>query len=163
VAWIKLWSFFRNIFICQNFDSTSASISYLGLLMPLPRQPSRSEDYIPLFLLPRILGNLSQWSTCLTFRPPRKEMVVHFCSLIGFQRWPSSQPTRRISQRQILPSSSSNECGSIFGYHRPSSLTKTIDSSTHFGQVSSHSWTPISLNPLLSTPKQTTKQRLSIR
>jgi hypothetical protein len=25
------------------------------------------------------------------------------------------------------------ECGSIFGYHRPSSLTGTTGSSTHFG------------------------------
>jgi hypothetical protein len=163
VAWIKLWSFFRNIFICQNFDSTLASISYLGLPMPLPRQPSRSNDYTPLFILSRILGNLSQWITCLTFHPPRKKMTTHLWSLIGFQRWPSSHPIRRISQRQILPSSSSNECESIFGYHRPSSPTNTICSSTHFGRVSSHYWTPISLNPLLSIPKQMTKQRLSIK
>jgi hypothetical protein len=63
------------------------------------------------------------------------------------------QPARRISEWKILPSTSSNECGSILGYHIPSSLTKTTSSSSHFGRVFGHCWTPISLNPLLSTPQ----------
>jgi hypothetical protein len=163
LAWRKLWSFFRNIFIGQDFDRTSTSILDLALLVPLPSQPSRSKAYTPFFLLPRILGNPSQWIICLAFCPPSKAMTAYLWSLIGFRRWPSSQPTRRTPQRQILPSSSSNECGSILGYHRPSSLTGTTGSSTHFGRVSSHCCTPSSLNTLLSTPKQTTKQRSSIR
>jgi hypothetical protein len=118
-------SFFRNIFIGQNFDMTSTSISDLALYVSLPSQPSRSKAYTPLFLLSRSLGNPSQWITCLACRPPRKEMIVCLWSLIGFRRWPSSHPVRRMSQRQILLSSSSNECGSTSGYHRPSSLTKT--------------------------------------
>jgi hypothetical protein len=35
--------------ISQNFDRTSTSISYLELPMPLPSQPSKSKDYIPIF------------------------------------------------------------------------------------------------------------------
>jgi hypothetical protein len=66
--------------------------------VPFPSQPSRSKAYTPLFLLPRSLGNPSQWITCLAFHPPSKEMIVYLWSLIGFRRWPSSQPTRRISQ-----------------------------------------------------------------
>jgi hypothetical protein len=37
-----------------------------------------------------------------------------------------------------LPSSFSNECGSILGYHRPSCPTGTIGSSTHSGRLSGH-------------------------
>jgi hypothetical protein len=163
LAWKKLWPFFINIFIGQNFDRMSTSISDLALSMSFPSQPSRSKAYTPLSLLPRSFGNPSQWITCMAFRPPSKEMTVYLWLLICFRRWPSSQPARRISQRQILPSSSSNECGSILGYHRPSSPTGTTGSSTHFGRVSSQCWTPSSLNPLLSTPKQMAKQRSSIR
>jgi hypothetical protein len=39
----------------------------------------------------------------------------------------------------------------------------TTGSSTHFGQVSGHCWTPSSLNPLFSTPKLMVRQRSSIR
>jgi hypothetical protein len=70
----------------------------LHLPVPLPSQPSRSKAYTPLFLLPRSLGNPSQWITCLAFHPPSKAMTVYLWSLIGFRRWPSSQPARRISQ-----------------------------------------------------------------
>jgi hypothetical protein len=56
-----------------------------------------------------------------------------------------------------------NECGSIFGYHIPSSPTRTAGSSTHFGRVSGHCWTPSSLNPLITTPKQMANERLSIK
>jgi hypothetical protein len=95
----KLWPFFKRIFISQNSDRTSTSISDLALPMPLLSQPSRSKDYTPLFLLPRSLGNPSQWITCLAFHPPSKGMTTCLWSLISFRRWPSSQPTRRISQR----------------------------------------------------------------
>jgi hypothetical protein len=97
-----------------------------------------------------------------SLRPPSKAMIVYLWSLISFRRWPSSQPTRRTSQWQILPISSWNECGSILGYHRPSSPNGTTGSSAHFGQVFGHCWTPSSLNPLLSTPKQMSKHRSSI-
>jgi hypothetical protein len=50
-----------------------------------------------------------------------------------------------------------------FGIPQTIISDRTIGSSTHFGRVSGHCWTPSSLNPLLSTPKQTTKQRSSIR
>jgi hypothetical protein len=133
LAWRKLWSFFRNIFIGQNFDRTSSSISNLALPLSLPRQPSRSKAYTPLFLFSRSLGNPSQWITCLACRPPSKEMTACLWSLIGFQRWPSSPPVRRISQRKILLSSSLNECGSTLGYHIPSYSTKTSGSSAPFG------------------------------
>jgi hypothetical protein len=39
----KLWIFFRNIFIGQNFDRTSASISDIALHVPLTSHPSRSK------------------------------------------------------------------------------------------------------------------------
>jgi hypothetical protein len=132
---------------------TSSNISDLALSVPFPSQPSRSNTYTPLFIFLRILRNPYQWITCLAFCPPNKKMTMCLWSLIGFRRWPSSQPARRISQRQILPSTSSNECGSTLGYRRPSSLTETSGSSTPFGQVSSLCWTPSSKNPLLSTPK----------
>jgi hypothetical protein len=45
--------------------------------MSFPSQPSRSKAYRPLFLLPRALGNPSQWFTCLAFRPPRTKMIVY--------------------------------------------------------------------------------------
>jgi hypothetical protein len=163
LAWRKLWSFYRNIFIGQNFDRTSTSISDLALLVPFPSQPSRSKTYTPLFLLLRGLGNPSQWITCLAFHPPSKAMIVYLWWLNGFQRWSFSQPRRRASQWQILPIYSSNECGSILGYHRPSSLIRKSSSSTHFGRVSSHYWTPSSLNPLPSTLKLMAKLRSSIR
>jgi hypothetical protein len=118
-VWRKLWSFYRNIFIGQNFDKTSTSISDLALPFSFPSQPSRSKAYTPLFLLPRGLGNPSQWITCLAFCPPRMTMIVYLWWLIGFQRWPLSQPARRASQRHILPSSSSNSVGPFWDttYH----------------------------------------------
>jgi hypothetical protein len=132
LAWRKLWSFSRNIFIGQNFDKMLASISDLTLHVPFPSQPSKSKAYTPLSLSLRILWNPSLWITCLAFHTPSKEMIVYLWSLIGFQRWSSSQPTRITSQWKILPSSSSNECGSILGYHRPSSPTGTTISSAPF-------------------------------
>jgi hypothetical protein len=98
LAWRKLWSFYKNIFIGQNFDRTSTSISDLALPVPFPSQPSRSKAYTPLFLLPRGLGNPSRWITCLAFHPPSKAMIVYLWWLIGFRRWPFSQPARRASQ-----------------------------------------------------------------
>jgi hypothetical protein len=90
LAWIKLWLFYRNIFIGQNFDKTSASISNLALPLPFPIQPSRSKAYTPLFLLPRGLGNPSRWITCLAFCPPRTTMIVYLWWLIDFRGWPLS-------------------------------------------------------------------------
>ena len=162
MAWRKLWSFYRNIFIGQNFNNTSSSILDLALPVPFRRQPSRRKDYTPLFLLPRGLGNPSRWITCLSFHPPSKEMIAYLWWLIGFQRWPFSQPVRRASHRQILPSYSLNKYGSILGYHKPSSLIRTTSSSKHFGGVSGHCWTPSSLNPLPSTLKLMARQRSSI-
>jgi hypothetical protein len=52
--------------------------------------------------------------------------------------------------------------GFTLGYHRPSSPTETIGSSTPFGRVSGLCWTPSSQNPLLSTPKPMAKPRSSI-
>jgi hypothetical protein len=98
LAWRKLRPFYRNIFIGQNIDRTSTSILDLALHVPFPRQPSRSKAYTPLFLLLRGLGNPYRWITCLVFHPPRKTMIVYLWSLIGFQRWPFSQPARRASQ-----------------------------------------------------------------
>jgi hypothetical protein len=51
-----------------------------------------------------------------------------------------------------LSSSSLNECGYTLGSHKPLSRIETIGSSTHYGQASSHSWTPISPCPLPFTP-----------
>jgi hypothetical protein len=158
-----MWLFFRNIFIGKNFDRTLASILDLALPMPFPSQPSRSKAYTPLFLFSRSHGNPYQWITCQDSRPPSKEMDAYFWSFMKFQGWPSSNPPRRISQLKILPISSWNECGSTLGYHRPSSLTRTTISSTHFGRVSHLCWTPSSQNPLLSTPKTMTKHSLPIR
>jgi hypothetical protein len=124
----KLWPYFRNILIGQKFDRTSTSISDISLPMPLPSQLSRSKDYTPLFIFLRSLGNPSQWITCLACHPPSKEMTVCLWSLIDFRRWPSSQPVRIMSQQQILLSSSSNECGSNLGYHKPSSSTEETGS-----------------------------------
>jgi hypothetical protein len=163
LAWRKLWLFYRNIFIGQNFNRTSTSISILALPVPFPSQPSRSKAYTPLFLLPRGLQNPSRWITCLAFHPPRKAMIVYLWWLIDFQRWPFSQPARRELQQQILSRSSSNACGSILGYHEPSSLIGTTGSSTHFGRVSGHCWTPSSLNPVPSTLKPMARQRSLIR
>jgi hypothetical protein len=84
LAWRKLWSLYRNIFIGQKFDMTLASISDLALIVSLPSQPSRSKDYTPLFLLLRGLGNPSRWITCLKFHPPSKAMIMYFWWLIGF-------------------------------------------------------------------------------
>jgi hypothetical protein len=156
-VWRKLWSFSRKKFIGQNFDMMSTIISYPALLVPFPSQPSRIKAYTPLFVPLRSLENPSLWITCLAFHPPRKEMIFFLWSLIGFRRWPLSQPGRRTSQWKILPIPSSNKCGSILGYHRPSSSIGTIGSSTHFGRVFGHCWTPSSLNPLFSTHKQMTK------
>jgi hypothetical protein len=149
--------FFRNIFIGQNFDRTSKSISDIALIMTFPSQTSRRNAYTHLFLVSKILCNPYQWITCLAFRPPRKAMAVYLWSLISFRRCPSPHPAIRISQRRILPKSSSNKCEFILGYHRPSSLTRTSGFSAHFGRVSGHCWTPRSLNTLLSTPKKMNK------
>ena len=118
------------------------------------------DNHTPLFLLLRGLGNPSRWITCPTFHPPRKTMITYLWWLIDFRRWPFSQPARRASQRQILPSSSLNKCGSILGYHKPSSPIETTGSSTHFGRVFGHCWTPSSLNPLPSTLKPMVKHRI---
>ena len=136
LMWRKLWTFYKNIFIGQNFERTPSSISDMLLPISFPRKSSRRKAYIPLFLLLRGLGNPSRWITCHAFDPPSKEMIVYLWWLISFQRWPFSHPARRASQRQILPRSSSNKCGSILGYYIPSSLTGTTGSSTHFGVVS---------------------------
>jgi hypothetical protein len=74
----------QNIFIGQNFDTMSKNISDLALPVPFPIQPSRRKAYTTLFLLPRSLGNPSQWITCLAFCPPGKEMNVYLWSLISF-------------------------------------------------------------------------------
>jgi hypothetical protein len=136
-----------------HFGVEKTSISNLPLHVPLPSHPSRSKDYTPLFLLLRGLGNPSQWITCLAFHRPRKAMIVYLWWLIGFQRWSFSQPARRALQWKILSISSLNECGSILGYHKPSSMIGTAGSSAHFSQVYGHFWTTISLNPLPSTLK----------
>ena len=140
----------------------SISISDIALPVSFPSQPSRSKAYTPLFLLPKFLGNPSRWITCMAFHPPSNAMIVYLWWFIIFWRWPFSHPARRASQRQILPRSSSNECGSIFGYHKTSSMIRTTGSSTHFGRVSGHYWTPSSINPLPSTLKLMAKQRSSI-
>jgi hypothetical protein len=82
----KMWSFYKNNFIGQNFDRTSTIISYLALFVPFLSHPSRSKDYTPLFLLPRGLGNPSRWNTCLVFRPQRKALIAYLWWFIGFQR-----------------------------------------------------------------------------
>jgi hypothetical protein len=140
-VWRKLWSFYKNIFISQNFNRTSTSISDLTLPLSLPSQPSKNKPYTPLFLLPRGLRNPSRWITCLTFRPPRKKMIMYLWWLIIFRIWSFSQPARRVSQRHILPSSSSNRCESILKYHKPSSKIGKICSLAHHGWVSGHYWT----------------------
>jgi hypothetical protein len=130
--------------------------------VPLPSQPSRSKAYTPLFLFSRGLGNTSRWITCLVLCPPRTKMIVYLWWLIGFRRWPLSQPARRASQQSIFPRYSLNRCGSILVYHKPSPHIGTTVSSTYFRRVSSHSWTQSSLNPLLSTFKPMARQRSSI-
>jgi hypothetical protein len=78
------WSFYRNIFIGQKFDRTSAIISDLILPVPFPSEPSRRKSYAPLFLLLRALGNPYRWITWLAFHPPRKEMIMYFWWFFGF-------------------------------------------------------------------------------
>jgi hypothetical protein len=70
--------------IGQNFGRMSASIYYIAFPVPFPSQPSRSKAYKTIFLLLRILGNPSQWITCLAFHPPSKEIIVYLWSLIDF-------------------------------------------------------------------------------
>jgi hypothetical protein len=152
----------QNNFIGQNFDRTSTSILDLALPAPFPSCPLRSKAYTPLFLFPISRGNPFPWITCLVCRPPSMEMTSCLWSLIGFRRWPSSQHVRRMSQRQILPISSSNEFRFTLGYHRPSSSIETTGYSTPFSRVSGLCWTPRSQNLLLSTPKLMAKPRLSI-
>lgn len=89
-------------------------------------------------------------------------MTVCLWLLINFWIWPSSQPVRRLSQWPILERYSSNKFGFTLGYHRPSSPIDKTGSSTPFGQLSGLCWTPISQNPLLSTPKLIAKPRSSI-
>jgi hypothetical protein len=49
LAWRKLWSFSRNIFIGQNFDRTSASISDLALLCAISKPAIKKQGlYTPL-------------------------------------------------------------------------------------------------------------------
>jgi hypothetical protein len=86
LAWRKLWPLYRNIFICQNFERTSTSISDVELSMPFPSQPSRSKVYTPLFILLRFLWNPYRWITCLAFYPPRKEFIVYFFVVHRFSR-----------------------------------------------------------------------------
>jgi hypothetical protein len=74
----KLWSFYKIIFIGQNFENTSISISYVTILVSLLRQPSRIKAYTPLFLISRGLGNPSRWITCLGFRPPEKAILPFY-------------------------------------------------------------------------------------
>jgi hypothetical protein len=151
----------QKIFIVRNFYRTSTSISDLAMHMPSPNQPLRSKACTPLCLLPAGHGNPSQWTTCQAFLQLSREMTMFLWGLIGFLRWASSQPARRISQWRPLPISSLNECGYTSGYHRPSYHIETIGSSAHFGPASGHCWTPSSSNASPSTPKLMSKQRSS--
>jgi hypothetical protein len=104
----------ENIFIGQNFDWTSASISDLALPVPLPSRPSRSKAYTPLCLFLRSRGSPSPWITCLVCHPPSTEMTVCLWSLIGFRRWPSSQPVRRLSHGRYCQALLRTSLGSLW-------------------------------------------------
>jgi hypothetical protein len=134
----------EDIFIGQKFARTSVKYIRSYTSCTISKPTIKNQGLYTLFLFLRSCGNPYQWITCLFFHPPRTKMTVCLWSLIGFRKWPSSQPVRRISQWQILPSSSSNEFGSTLGYHTPSSLTETTGSSTPFGRVSGLCWTPSS-------------------
>jgi hypothetical protein len=112
----------KYIISCTSCAISKPSIKKKGLYtpLPIPEKPweSISMDYMS------GLSSTKQGNDCV------------FVVIDHFQRWPSSQPIRRMSQWKILPRSSSNECGSTLGYHIPSSPTETASSSTPFGRVS---------------------------
>jgi hypothetical protein len=143
----------QNIFIGQNFDRTSTSISDLALPVPLPSHPSRSKDYTPLFLLPRGLGNPSRWITCLAFHPPSKDNDCVFVVVDQFSKMVILTACKKSITMTDTAKLFFERVWVHFGYHRPSSPIGITGSSTHFGQVSGHCWTPSSLNPLPSTLK----------
>jgi hypothetical protein len=140
------------------------STSILGLAWPTPfsNRPLRNKACRPLCPLPTSLGNPSQWTTCWVFLQPSREMTVFFWLLINFPRWRLRLLARRASQWRPLPRYSSNECGYIFGYHKPLSHIGTFSSLAHSGRASGHGWTPSSPNTMPSTPKQIAKLRSSI-
>jgi hypothetical protein len=73
LEWRKLWSFYRNLFIGQNFDKTSTSILDLALLVAFPSQPLGRKAYTPLFLLSiALVIHLDVLHVCISFHQERK-------------------------------------------------------------------------------------------
>jgi hypothetical protein len=139
----------KYIISCTACAISKPTIKKQGLYTPLPT-PEKPWESISMDYMSG-LPSTKQGNDCV------------FVVIDRFSKMAILTACKKNITRQILPRSSSNECGSILGYHRPSSPTRTTGSSTHFGRVSGHCWTPSSLNPLLSTPKQMTKHRSSIR
>lgn len=65
MAWRKLWSYYKTIFIGQIFNMMLEDTLDPVFPVSLPSQPSRSKDFILLFLLLVGLGNPSPWTICL--------------------------------------------------------------------------------------------------
>jgi hypothetical protein len=141
----------------------SSSISGPTLHTPFPNRTLRNKAYTPLCLLWKCPMNPSRWTTCQAFCQRSREMTVFLWWLIVLLKWPFLVPARRASQKRPLPRSSSNECGYILGYHKPSSWIRRFGFSTYFGRAYGHFWTPRSPNPLPSTPKWMAKLRSSTR
>jgi hypothetical protein len=139
----------KYIISCTACAIAKPTIKKQGLYTPLPT-PEKPWESISMDYMSG-LSSTKQGNDCVFVVVDRfsKMAILTACK-------------KNITMTDTTKISSSNKCGSILGYHRPSSSTRTTGSSTHFGRVSGHCWTPSSLNPLLSTPKQMTKQRSSI-
>ena len=94
----KWWQYYRSISIGWISDKILGSTSDLALLVPLPKQPSRSKASIPHYLPLVDLGNPSPWIRCCAFILLSMEMTVFFLSSTGSQIWSLWRPTRKISQ-----------------------------------------------------------------
>jgi hypothetical protein len=79
----------------------------------------KKQGMYTLCLLLKCPRNPSRWTTCRSFRQTSGEMTVFLWWLIIFLKWWLLSLARRASQQRPLPSSSSNECGYIMGYHKP--------------------------------------------
>jgi hypothetical protein len=90
---------------------------YLYTPLPIPKKPweSISMDYM------YGLSSTKKGNDCV------------FVVVDQFSKMAILTACKKKSQWQLLPISSSNECGSTLGYHIPSYLTETTGSSVPFG------------------------------
>jgi hypothetical protein len=144
--WPKLRQDVRKyIIFCTSCAISKVAIKKQGLYTPLPtpERPWESISMDHIFGLP----STKQGNDCVFL------VVDRFSKMVILRAY-----KRRITMEDNVKLFF-EWCGSILGYHRPSSHIGIVGSSTHFGRVSGRYWTPSSLNPLLSTPKPMAKQK----